>query len=142
METDVGYYFKKISEKLEKQANCKKIHKEITYAQGKILWYLHKHENEPVGMRDIEKYFDCSHATVFGIVSRLVEKGYVYLEPNPSDKRSKLVKMTEKEMQSFSAVKRRRRETENKLLKGFSDEDKKQICTFLDRIYQNLADEE
>ena len=48
METQVGLYFKKISEKLERQANCRRAQRDITFSQGKILWYLHRCEDEPV----------------------------------------------------------------------------------------------
>ena len=80
METFVGFYFKKISEKLERRANEEHLRSDVTYTQSKILWYLRAHEKEKVLMRDLEKYFDCSHATIFGILKRLQEKGYVVLE--------------------------------------------------------------
>lgn len=96
METQVGVYFKKISEKLERRANCEGDKRDITFSQGKVLWYLHKHEGEDVTMRDIEKFFDCSHATVSGIVSRLVEKGYVAVETDKNDRRAKNVRTTGK----------------------------------------------
>lgn len=56
METQVGLYFKKISEKLERQANCRRAQRDITFSQGKILWYLHRCEDEPVTLRDIERF--------------------------------------------------------------------------------------
>ena len=103
-----------------------------------MLWYLHKHEGEDVTMRDIEKFFDCSHATVSGIVSRLVEKGYVAVETDKNDRRAKNVRTTEKENASFRDMKMRHRKMEDILLRGFSDEEKKAFISFLDRVYGNL----
>ena len=131
METQVGVYFKKISEKLERRANCEGDKKDITFSQGKVLWYLHKHEGEDVTMRDIEKFFDCSHATVSGIISRLVET-------DKNDRRAKNVRTTEKENASFRDMKMRHRKMEDILLRGFSDEEKKAFISFLDRVYGNL----
>lgn len=138
METHVGFYFKKISEKLEKRANEDGKKRDITYSQGKILWYLHKHEGEKVTMREIEKFFDCSHATVSGLVSRLAQKGYVDVVRNESDKREKIVKTTKKENESFQTMKERRGRMEERLLQGFSDEEKAELSAYLDRVYKNL----
>ena len=59
-ETHTGMFLKKISEKLERLANGDAGRRDITFSQGKVLWFLHKRENEGVTtMRDIEKFFDC-----------------------------------------------------------------------------------
>ena len=138
METKVGFYFKKISEKLERRANAEGTRREITYSQGKVLWYLHRHEGERVTMRELEKFFDCSHATVSGLVKRLKEKGYLTVEQDETDKRAKILKPTAKEAASFAEMKSRRQKVEEVLLKGFSDEEKTAVSEYLDRIYQNL----
>lgn len=138
METHVGFYFKKISEKLEKRANEEGKKKDITYSQGKILWYLHRRADEKVYMRDIEKYFDCSHATVFGLLKRLEEKGRVEILQDENDKRAKTVRPTEQEKNNYSKLKRQRILLEETLLKGFSDEEKEKVSEYLERIYKNL----
>ena len=131
-------YFKNIIEKLERQANCRRAQRDITFSQGKILWYLHRCEDEPVTLRDIERFFDCSHATVSGIVNRLVEKGHVYLETNENDRRAKNVRLTEKEKITFRQIQCEHRQTEEMLLKGFSNEEKEKFSEYLERVYKNL----
>lgn len=127
METQVGVYFKKISEKLERRANCEGDKRDITFSQGKVLWYLHKHEGEDVTMRDIEKFFDCSHATVSGIVSRLVEKGYVAVETDKNDRRAKNVRTTGKGKRLLPRYEDAHRKMEDILLRGFSRRGKKSV---------------
>ena len=139
METKVGFYFKKISEKLEKRANAEGVKREVTYSQGKLLWYLHAHDGEKVTMREIEKYFDCSHATVSGLVKRLAQKGYLTVEQDETDKRTKILKPTEKERASFAETKKRRQAVERVLLDGFTEEEKRAVSEYLDKIYNNLA---
>lgn len=138
METRVGFYFKKISERLDRRANADGNRREVTYSQGKLLWYLHRHEGEKVTMRDVEKFLDCSHATVSGLVKRLEQKGYLSVERDEADKRAKVLKPTEKETKSFMKVKRHRQKVEALLLKGFSEEEKVVVGEYLERIYQNL----
>ena len=138
-ETHTGMFLKKISEKLERLANGDAARRDITFSQGKVLWFLHRRDGEAVTMRDIEKFFDCSHATVSGIVSRLAEKGYVSLEPDKNDRRAKNVCLTEKERKCFSQMLERQRTIEEKLLGGFSPGEKQQLSEYLSRIYANLG---
>lgn len=140
MQKHAGMYFKKISEKLERRANCNRGKNEITFTQGKVLWYLHKNESADVTLRDIEKFLDCSHATVSGLVSRLEEKGLVYLETNAADRRAKTVRLTEKERTKFRATQEHRKLMEETLLKGFSEEERETLLNYLERIYENLGE--
>lgn len=133
-------FLKKISEKLERLANGDAARRDITFSQGKVLWFLHRRDGEAVTMRDIEKFFDCSHATVSGIVSRLAEKGYVSVEPDKSDRRAKNVFLTDKERECFSQMQARQRAIEDKLVAGFSPEEKKRLSEYLSRIDANLDD--
>ena len=140
MSEHVGMYLKKISEKLEKRANESARKREFTFSQGKVLWYLHKCEDKEVTMRDIEKFLDCTHATVFGLVSRLQEKGLVEIEQSTADRRAKVVKLTEKEWSNFRAMRAHRKEMEDLLLKGFSEEERARLFGFLQRVYENVTD--
>ena len=137
-ETNAGVYFKKISERLRTIADRKGIKHDVTYAQGKILYYLHEKKAGGATMKEIETYLDVSHATVSGIISRLAEKGYVTCEKSTSDARAKTVRLTEKEMDSFSEMKKRKRDLENMLLNGFSKEEIEILLSYLDRIYGNV----
>ncbi|MBQ4270095.1 MAG: MarR family transcriptional regulator [Clostridia bacterium] len=138
MDEHVSMYFKKISEKLEKRANESLPKCEFTFTQGKVLWYLHKHENETVTLRDIERFLDCSHATVSGLVSRLESKGLVAIEQNKQDRRAKNVTLTERELSNFRAMKKHRKEMEETLLCGFSEEERAVLLGYLKRVYENL----
>ena len=140
MKKHAGMYFKKISERLEKRANGNPCKKEITFSQGKVLWFLRQREGEDVTLRDIEKFLDCSHATVSGLVSRLEEKGFVSIEQNAVDKRAKTVRLTEKERAHFLEMQEHRRLMETTLLKGFSDEERETLLEYLERIYSNLEE--
>ncbi len=138
MDEHAGMYFKRISEKLEKRANCSRGKRPFTFTQGKVLWYLHKHENEAVTLRDVERFLDCSHATVSGLISRLEQKGLVIIERDKTDRRAKNVRLTEQELNNFRSMKAHRKEMEELLLGGFSAEERATLLSYLKRINGNL----
>ena len=138
MRKHIGMYVKKIGEKLERRANEDRGADGITFAQGKVLFYLRRNQDKEVTLRDIERFLDCSHATVSGLVARLVEKGFVSLEVNSLDKRAKTVRLTEKEREHHLVVQRRREEYEKRLLTGFSAQEREQLLEYLERLEKNL----
>ena len=138
MDKHAGMYFKKISEKLEKRANETLGKRELTFTQGKVMWYLHKRSGETVTLSDVAKFLDCTHATVSGLVARLEAKGYLRVETDPNDHRAKNLFLTEKEMTKFRAMQTHRKLMEDTLLKGFSEEERAQLLSYLTRVYENL----
>ena len=61
---DVGVYLKKISERLQAYADKKGYGFDVTYAQGKVLFFLHAHAGGECSMKEIETYLDVSHAKI------------------------------------------------------------------------------
>ena len=138
MDKHVGMYFKKISEKLEKKANENLGKRELTFSQGKVLWYLRKNSEKTVTLSDIAKFLDCTHATVSGLVSRLEKKGYLRIETDPNDHRAKNLFLTEKEMTKFRAMQEHRKQMEETLLQGFDEKERNELLSYLQRVYENL----
>ena len=135
---DAGVYIKKIAERLQAYADKKGYRHDVTFAQGKVLFYLHVQAGGEAAMKSVEEYLDVSHATVSGIISRLKEKGYVECEKSKEDARAKTVRLTAKENASFEEMKKRRADMERMLLKGFSEEERAAFSSFLERVYQNV----
>ena len=138
MDKHVGMYFKKISEKLEKKANENLGKRELTFSQGKVLWYLRKNSEKTVTLSDIAKFLDCTHATVSGLVSRLEKKGYLRIETDQNDHRAKNLFLTEKEMTKFRAMQEHRKQMEETLLQGFDEKERNELLSYLQRVYENL----
>ena len=138
MDKHVGMYFKKISEKLEKKANENLGKRELTFSQGKVLWYLRKNSEKTVTLSDVAKFLDCTHATVSGLVSRLEKKGYLRIETDQSDHRAKNLFLTEKEMTKFRAMQEHRKQMEETLLQGFDEKERNELLSYLQRVYENL----
>ena len=64
--------------------------------------------------------------------------GFVRAESDKNDRRAKNVSITETAEEMFREMKAQQRETEETLLKGFSDEERRVFKGYLQRIYANL----
>lgn len=137
---DAGGYIKKIAERLQAYADKKGFRHDVTYAQGKVLFFLHTQKGGEAAMKNLEEHLDVSHATVSGIISRLKEKGYVECEKSKEDARAKTVRLTEKENATFAEMKKRRAEMEGMLLKDFSEKERAEFVLFLERVYRNVRE--
>ena len=137
MDKHVGMYLKKINGKLEQRVNELWKESDLTSTQIKVLFFLHKNADKKITFCDVAKFLDCSAATVSGLISRLEEKGRVVVEKDEADRRIKHIRATDVEKEKFRCEKHRE-ETENMLLKGFSSEEKEQVLSLLERMYENV----
>ena len=72
---------------------------ELTNTQYKIIKFLYANMDNAVRQADIEERFSLTNPTVTGIIVNLEKKELVRRVPNPQDKRSKLLVLTEKAME-------------------------------------------
>ena len=111
---------------------------ELTSAQGHIMGYLSR-QKEPPCPRDIEEAFHLSHPTVSGLLSRLEQKGFIRQYPDPADRRYKRIYLEEKGLQCHDTMHRIIRENEDRLVQGFSAEEKEQFASYLQRAIANMG---
>ena len=111
---------------------------ELTAAQGPILGYLSRRETPPCP-RDIEQEFHLTHPTVSGLLSRLEKKGFISLEPDTRDRRVKRIRLLEKGRQCSESIHQTILHNEDRLVQGFSEEEKEQFYSYLTRACQNMG---
>lgn len=111
---------------------------DLTAAQGHILGYL-SHQNAPPCPRDIESVFHLSHPTVSGLLSRLEQKGFIRLYPDPNDRRCKRICLSEKGLQCHDTMYRIILENEERMVQDFTQEEKEQFLSFLQRAITNMG---
>lgn len=111
---------------------------ELTAAQGHIMGYL-SHQKEPPCPRDFEAEFHLSHPTVSGLLSRLEQKGFISLRPDPHDRRCKRVFIQPKGLQCNQTMYQTILETEERMVQGFTPEEKEQFAAFLQRAIANMG---
>ncbi len=61
----------------------------FTSAKVQVIAYLFEHQDKVIYQKDLEHIMNLSRPTINGIVKRLIAKGAVKLIPNPNDRRSK-----------------------------------------------------
>ena len=111
---------------------------ELTASQGHIMGYLN-HCKEPPCPRDVEEAFHLSHPTVSGILSRLEQKGFIRLLPDPEDGRRKRIHILPKGRQCHDLMHRTIQENEERLVADFTPEEREQFARLLQRAIANMG---
>lgn len=111
---------------------------ELTAAQGHIMGFL-AHRQEPPCSRDVEEAFHLSHPTVSGLLSRLEKKGFIEFRPDETDRRCKRIYILPKGIECNEMMHRTILENEEKIVKGFSEEEKEQFLALLERAARNMG---
>ncbi|MGN1387800.1 MAG: MarR family winged helix-turn-helix transcriptional regulator [Bacillus sp. (in: firmicutes)] len=113
---------------------------ELTPVQGQVLMYLAMNPHKTINQKDIERELSLSNPTVSGLLNRLEKKGFIQKVIAPNDNRYKIITLTEKSMMYTEEIFHKMNRTENLLLKGFSSEEIQQLNHFLNRIAQNISE--
>ncbi len=111
---------------------------DLTAAQGHIMGYI-THRTEPPCARDIEEAFQLSHPTVSGILSRLEQKEFIEMRPDPDDRRCKRIYVLPRGRELDETMHQTIRATEETMVQGFSDEEKAAFAALLQRAIDNLG---
>ena len=111
---------------------------DLTAAQGHIMGFL-AHRKEPPCSRDIEEAFHLSHPTVSGLLGRLEKKGFIEFRPDPQDRRCKRIYMLERGHQCNALMHQTIQENEEKMVQGFTEEERAEFLTLLERAITNMG---
>ena len=111
---------------------------ELTAAQGRILGYLAMKKTAPCP-KDIEEQFHLSHPTVSGLLARLEKKGFIELRSDETDRRCKRIYLAQKGKDCNTTMYQTICDTENRLIEGFSPEEKEQFFSYLSRAIDNMG---
>jgi DNA-binding MarR family transcriptional regulator len=112
---------------------------DLTATQVSVLGYLVHHRDEPLYARQVEDIFDLSHATVSGVLSRLEAKEFIAFQPDESDGRLKKIMVQQKGIACHQQMEQAIKATEEKIIEGFTPEQKEQFADLMDRAILNLG---
>lgn len=113
---------------------------ELTSAQGHIMGFL-AHCDAPPCPKDVEEKFCLSHPTVSGLLSRLEKKEFIALLPDEKDRRCKRIHVLPKGRDCHGSIHAAIRSNEERMVQGFSEEEKQLFAEFLTRAVRNLDSE-
>ena len=111
---------------------------ELTPSQARIVGYL-IHSESPPCARDVEAFFDLSHPTVSGILSRLEQKGFIALRTDPDDRRCKRIYILPKGQECHQTMYQTIQSIEGQLVQDFTPEEQRQFTDFLRRAAANMG---
>lgn len=139
-ERDIGFLFKQINLMIKKEIDKNLIKYDLTTSQSRVLFFIYFRRDDKTSMKDIEEHMKVTHPTVIGIVKRLEEKGFVTTAPDPEDRRVKLVVTTQKTTKMIKKLDQGKRRMDEKLLKGFTEQEVKELRRMLFMIEDNLKE--
>lgn len=134
---DIGYLIKNINDKLKVKADADLKHSNLTLAQSRVLAFLDSRGGRAT-QKEIEVYLDVSHPTVVGIISRMERNGHLRCRVDETDKRNKIVALTEQAKAMGKEMEQRISANEKMLLASLSEADIKKLKQMLLIIYNNL----
>lgn len=129
---------KKASLEFDKIANPILQEQNLTVAQYKIVKYLLLHENEDVIQQDLEKFFSLTHPTTIELLDKLEEKGFVTRMKNPSDGRSRIIRLTEMAISKRDDLIEAGNILESRLTEGLTEAETKQLMKLLEKMLSGL----
>lgn len=136
--SDISFYIKQIHDRLEKQANNELRADGLTMMQVLTLLTLQDAEGKQLSMKELERCFGVAQSTVAGIVSRLEQKRFVEANSDAADKRIKRVHITSAGEKCCAQAAVHMELAENKLIKGFTDEEKETLGKLLVKALGNM----
>ncbi len=137
-EIDVGKFIKIFNNMLDSKANRDFRKWDLTCSQHAIIVYLFDHQSVETTQRDLEETFSLKNPTVTGLLNLLENKGMIQRVTNPKDRRSNIIKLTEKSQALEKQLTASRMRAEEAILKGFSPDEKQQLESFMRRLMDNI----
>lgn len=137
---DIGLKIKIISEMISKYINngirTNKI--DVTFQQMNILRYLYENPGRTASLKEMERNFGTSQATMAGMVVRLEEKGLVNTFHQEEDKRIKMVRLSEEGWKTLKERYQFKKKTESRITTGLSNDEIAELNRLLDVLYSNM----
>ncbi|HOZ02461.1 MAG TPA: MarR family transcriptional regulator [Bacilli bacterium] len=130
--------FRYLSKQLDLSFNARLESLGLTSQQGRIIFYIHHHNkflNEIIKQNDLERHFHLSKSTISGLVKRLTNNGFI----EKADAHHHFaISLTEKAKLTINNFKKANEEMRDKLLKGFSEEEKEKMKQSLKLMIENM----
>lgn len=125
----------------EKRINNELRESDLTHAQICLSFVLIEKEEGQCSLKNLEKHLHLAQSTTLGIVKRSEEKGLVECFPDPDDRRSKSVRITQKGIDLCSKIRSDVQNTESWLLAALTPEEQEVFRSLLTKVRNSLCAE-
>lgn len=135
---DIGFLVKLVHDAIDRRINQELEDQRLTNSQLSVLSFLCMRGDADTTIRDIQDFLKVSHPTAAGLVRRLEQKGFVHLLTDPRDRRARIVRLDASVISNAQLEPKSTLHMEERLLAGLSDEERRQLCALLMRVYENI----
>ena len=105
-----------------------------------IIGFLMDNVERDIFQKDIEAHFDLKGATVTNMLKSLEKNGFIIRTPMENDARLKRITLTEKAYERDEKIRDNIRTIEGAMKKGFTDEEYRQLFSYIDRVVANMEE--
>ena len=137
LENQCGTYIKHISDVLQRDCNNDLKAVGLTMSQLSVLLQLEASITGQIPLKALEKQLQVAQSTAAGIISRLEQKGFAE-GCSGTDKRVKLVRITDAGRACLAEAKGRAEESEAHLLSALSEEERVLFNSLLKKVSESL----
>ncbi len=135
------HLFKHLHDRVAKETNTLLAQEDITFSQGPIIHVLSRSPNYTASLKHLEKKINLAQSTIVGLVSRLEAKQFVKTYPDPTDKRAKVVTLTEKGINIADTLHQHISNLEQEFLAVLSDEEKEVFIRLITKLENQFVQE-
>lgn len=142
--SDIGLEIKNLNNMIHRHfANLRttEILNELTGSNGYILVYLIEHKDELITQKNIEEVLGITRSTASIVLSNMEKNQFITREILQSDSRVKSIHITSKGKELYEMMTLEKIEFEQKLKKGFTEEEIDQFLNMIKRMKQNIKEE-
>ena len=125
---------KKVFFSMKNDLNDKMKKYDLTAVQVLLLEFLHENKENTIIQKDICEHLMLKHSTVINILKRLETKGLITKKTNYRSE----ISITEEGIKLIKSADIKTGFFENRLLKGFTEEEIDDLSNYLDRLYSNI----
>lgn len=133
-----GELLKRLHDIFETNANKNLQEQDVTFSQMKMLILLEHWPGGSATLKELEKYFGSSQATIAGIASRLEKKGLIEGYTDADDRRIKHVRLSPEGLALCRRTKVFMDRNEQWLLTPLSEEERQEFHRLLQKVYDAI----
>lgn len=116
------------------------VQKEISRRQAAVIGIIDEYQGKPVFQKDISRILKNRRSTATSMLQDMERDDLIKRVPVGGDMRLKQLLLTEKSMRFAMLIREEFTMIEETIIRGFSEDEKKQFRNYLERIKENLTE--
>ncbi len=137
--SNIGILIHRIDKRIKANMDISLNRYDLTYSQSQVLLFLRLNEGK-LSQKKLQDMMRCSHPTMVGLIQRLEANGFVRTYTDETDKRFKIVELTDKALAFGNDMRKTREQNEKAMLKGLQKEEKEILMDLLNKVYENISE--